>query len=175
MIVFGITTFLYRVLKPYDLQSIGATLAVASLAAMLGNGFYTIYKMVTAPRSDPLDYRKMGITGGVVAILAIAALFVPLPLHDETTFLIEPTDVAKVYATTPGRVSEVFVEPGSRVKKGDLLVRLTNDEKEQKRRSLEMDRDLQQKDVALDHVLDDEAQEQVGGDPRRPHNTACGS
>jgi putative peptide zinc metalloprotease protein len=161
VIVFGITTFLYRVLKPYDLQSIGVTLAVASLAAMLGNGIYTVYKMVTAPRSDPLDYRKMGISGGVVAILAIAALFVPLPLHDETTFLIEPTDVAKVYATTPGRVSEIFVVPGSHVKKGDLLVRLTNDEKEQKRRSLEMERDLQQKDVELDRVLEDQAQEQV--------------
>jgi putative peptide zinc metalloprotease protein len=161
VIVFGITTFLYRVLKPYDLQSIGVTMAVASLAAMLGNGIYTVYKMVTAPRSDPLDYRKMGITGGVVAILVIAALFVPLPLHDETTFLIEPTDVAKVYATTPGRVSEIFVAPGSRVKKGDLLVRLTNDEKEQKRRSLEMERNLQEKDVGLDHVLEDQAQEKI--------------
>lgn len=161
VIVFAITTFLYRVLKPYDLQSIGVTMAVASLAAMLGNGIYTIYKMVTAPRSDPLDYRKMGITGGVVAVLVIAALFVPLPLHDETTFLIEPTDVAKVYATTPGRVSKVFVEPGSHVKKGDLLVRLANDEKEQKRRSLEMELDLQQKDVELDRALEDQAQEQV--------------
>ncbi len=161
VIVFAITTFLYRVLKPYDLQSIGVTMAVASLAAMLGNGIYTVYKMVTAPRSDPLDYRKMSITGGVVAILAIAALFIPLPFHDETTFLIEPTGVAKVYATTPGRVNEVFVEPGSRVKKGDLLMRLTNDEKEQKRRSLELERDLQQKDVELDRALEDQAQEQV--------------
>jgi putative peptide zinc metalloprotease protein len=47
------------------------------------------------------------------------------------------------------------------VKKGDLLLRLTNDEREQKRRSLEMERDLQQKDVDLDHQLDDHAQEQV--------------
>src|SRR5580700_2077949 len=161
VIVFGITVFLYRVLKPYDLQSIGVTLAVASLAAMIGNGVYTVYKVVSAPRTDPLDYRKMSITGGVVAILAIAALFIPLPFHDETTFLIEPTGVAKVYATTPGRVSEVFVAPGSRVKKGDLLIRLTNDEKEQKRRSLELERDLQQKDVELDRALDDQAQEQV--------------
>ena len=95
-------------LKPYDLQSIGMTLAVASLAAIVGNLVYTVYKIVTAPRSDPLDYRKMGITGAVVAVLAIAALAIPLPLHEETAFLIEPTDVAKVYATTPGRVSEVL-------------------------------------------------------------------
>src|SRR5580704_4016182 len=161
VIVFGITVFLYRVLKPYDLQSIGVTLAVASLAAMIGNGVYTVYKVVSAPRTDPLDYRKMGITGAVVATIIIAALAIPLPLHDETAFLIEPTDVAKVYATTPGRVTEVHVEPGSHVTKGQLLVRLANDEKEQKRRSLEMERELQQKDVELDVNLQDQAQEKV--------------
>jgi len=161
VILFAITMFLYRVLKPYDLQSIGVTLAVASLAAIVGNLVYTAYKIISAPRSDPLDYRKLAISGSVVTILVVAALFVPLPLHEETAFLIEPTDVAKVYATTPGRVSEVRVVPGARVTKGQLLVRLTNDEKEQKRRSLEMDRDLQQKEVELDRVLEDQPQEQV--------------
>ncbi|HUE13991.1 MAG TPA: HlyD family efflux transporter periplasmic adaptor subunit, partial [Planctomycetaceae bacterium] len=161
VILFAITTFLYRVLKPYDLQSIGATLAVASLAAIVGNLVYTVYKMVSAPRSDPLDYRKLGISGFVVVALVTAALFIPLPLHEETAFLIEPTDVAKVYATTPGRVSEVRVAPGARVAKGDLLVRLTNDEKEQKRQTLVMDRKLQQKEVELDRALEDQAQEQV--------------
>ena len=123
-----------------------------------------MYKIVTAPRTDPLDYRKMGISGSVLAVVVIAALAIPLPLHEETAFLIEPTDVAKVYASTPGRVSEVFVEPGSHVTKGQLLVRLTNDEKEQKRRSLEMDRSLQLKDVDLDHALEDQAKEQVDKD-----------
>jgi putative peptide zinc metalloprotease protein len=164
VILFGITIFLYRVLKPYDLQSIGATLAVASLAAIVGNLVYTVYQIVTAPRTDPLDYRKMGISGSVLAIVVIAALAIPLPLHEETAFLIEPTDVAKVYASTPGRVSEVFVEPGSHVTKGQLLVRMTNDEKEQKRRALEMDRKLQLKDVDLDHALEDQAKEQVDKD-----------
>jgi len=161
VILFGITLFLYRVLKPYDLQSIGVTLAVTSLAAIAGNLVYNFYRIVSAPRNDPMDYRKLGISGFLVAALAIAALFVPLPLHEETAFLVEPTDVAKVYATTPGRVTEVHVAPGSRVSKGDLLVRLTNDEKEQKRRSLELDRNVQQKEVELDRALDDQAQEQV--------------
>lgn len=161
VIVFGITLFLYRVLKPYDLQSIGVTLAVASLAAMVGNMVYSVYKIVSAPRSDPLDIRKLSITVAVVGVVLIAALAVPLPLHEETVFLIEPTDMAKVYATTPGRVSEVHVSPGVRVHKGDLLVRLRNDEKEQKRRSLEMDRNLQLEEVALDRALDDPGQEEI--------------
>ena len=48
--------------------------------------------------------------------------------------------------------------PGSHVTKGQLLVRMTNDEKEQKRRSLEMDRNLQQKEVDLDRALEDSGQ-----------------
>jgi putative peptide zinc metalloprotease protein len=161
VILFGITLFLYRVLKPYELQSIGVTLAVASLAAIAGNLVYNFYRIVSAPRNDPMDYRKAGISGFLVATLAIAALFVPLPLHEETAFLVEPTDVAKVYATTPGRVTEVRVAPGARVSKGDLLIRLTNYEKEQKRRSLETDRSVQQEEVRLYRALDDQAQEQV--------------
>jgi putative peptide zinc metalloprotease protein len=145
VIVFGITLFLYRVLKPYGLQSIGIVLAVASLAAVVGNLVYSLYKIVSAPRSDPMDMRKVTITGTVVAIVLAAALFVPLPLHEEMAFMVEPLDVAHVYATAPGRVSEVHVAPGARVSKGDLLVKLINRETEQKRRELEMKRDVQQK------------------------------
>ncbi|HEV3299263.1 MAG TPA: HlyD family efflux transporter periplasmic adaptor subunit [Planctomycetaceae bacterium] len=161
VIVFGITLFLYRVLKPYGLQSIGIVLAVASLAAVVGNLVYSLYKIVSAPRSDPMDMRKVTITGTVVAIVLAAALFVPLPLHEEMAFMVEPLDVAHVYATAPGRVSEVHVAPGARVSKGDLLVKLINRETEQKRRELEMKRDVQQKELELDRVLNDQAQEKV--------------
>jgi putative peptide zinc metalloprotease protein len=58
-------------------------------------------------------------------------------------------------------VTEVHVAPGAHVTKGQLLIRLANDEKEQKRRSLEMERNLQQQDVGLDVALQDQAQEQV--------------
>jgi putative peptide zinc metalloprotease protein len=161
VILFGITLFLYRVLKPYDLQSIGITMAVASLAAIVGNLIYTLYQIISAPRSDPMDYRKLSITVGVVAAVAAAALFIPLPLHDETVFMVEPTDVANVYVTTPGRVAEVKVGPGAHVAKGDLLVRLTNEEKAQKRQSLEVERNTQREEVNMYTALEDYAQEQV--------------
>jgi len=161
VIVFGITLFLYRVLKPYGLQSIGIVAAVASLAAVVGNLCYTLYKIISAPRSDPMDMRKVTITLSVVGVVLAAALFVPLPLHEEMVFMVEPLDVAHVYATTPGRVSEVRVAPGDRVAKGDLLVKLINRETEQKRRNLEMQRDAEQKELELDRALNDEAQARV--------------
>ncbi len=161
VIVFGITLFLYKWLKPYGLQSIGIFLAVASLAAVVGNVAYTLYKIMSAPRSDPLDMRKLTISGSIVAILVAAALFIPLPLHEEMVFMVEPLDVAHVYATAPGCVREIRVAPGDHVSKGDLLVKLINRETEQKRRTLEMQRDAQQLELELDEALNDAAQEHV--------------
>jgi putative peptide zinc metalloprotease protein len=161
VILFGVTIFLYTVLKPYDLQSIGIALAVASLAGIVGNLGYSVYRIISTPRTDPMDYRKVGTTAFIVAGLALAALFVPLPLHEETTFLVEPSSVVHVYATTPGRVSEVRVAPGSRVSKGDLLVKLTNPEKEAKLISLELEYALQEREVELSRLLQDAAQERV--------------
>jgi putative peptide zinc metalloprotease protein len=76
-------------------------------------------------------------------------------------FMVEPTDVANLYVTTPGRVAEVHAVPGTRVKKGDLLVRLSNEEKLQKRESLDVERQAQQKEVDLYFAMRDHAQEQV--------------
>jgi putative peptide zinc metalloprotease protein len=161
VIVFGITLFLYRVLKPYGLQSIGVVLAVASLAAVIGNLFYTLYKIISAPRSDPMDMRKVTITSTLAVILLAALLLVPLPLHEEMAFVVEPLDVAHVYAPAPGRLSEIHVAPGDHVSKGDLLVRLVNRETEQKRRELVMKRDIQRKELQLAHELDDQNQAHV--------------
>jgi putative peptide zinc metalloprotease protein len=164
VILFGITLFLYTVLKPYRLQSIGIALAVASLAGIAGNLGYNLYRIISAPRTDPMDYRKLTITGVVVAALAIGALLIPLPLHEETPFMVEPSDVANVYVTTPGEVTQVRVAPGQRVSKGDLLLKLTNHEKEGKRRSLEMQCALQKKEVEMDRALDDKPHEAVARD-----------
>jgi putative peptide zinc metalloprotease protein len=161
VILFGVTMFLYEVLKPYGLQSIGITMAVMSLAGIFGNLGHAVYRIVSAPRSEPMDYRKLSITVGIVTTLAIAAFLVPLPLHEETVFLVEPTDVAHVYATTPGRVTEVHVTPGSKVNQGDLLLKLSNEDKQQKRDSLRMERDVQKEDIALYQKLNDPAQEHV--------------
>ncbi len=161
VILFGVTLFLYRVLKPYDLQSIGITMAVVSLGAIVGNMGHSVYRLVSAPRSDPLDRRKMGVTAAAAVALVVGALFVPLPLHEETAFMIEPTDVAHVYATTPGRIVEVHAAPGLRVSKGDLLVRLVNHEKELKVRALELERNSAQKDIDLYRAIDDQPQQQL--------------
>src|SRR3990172_9484133 len=161
VVLFGITLFLYTVLKPYRLQSIGIALAVASIGGIVVNLVMTVYRIITAPRSEPLDYRKVTITAGAAGILILAALFFPLPLHVVSNFQIDPHDVKHVYTTTPGRLTEILVAPGAHVKQGQILARLTNYEKEDKKLSLEIELRVQDNEVRLYSALAETAQEKA--------------
>ncbi|MCH7989218.1 MAG: hypothetical protein IID46_08720 [Planctomycetes bacterium] len=96
-ILFGITLFLYTVLKPYDLQSIGIFMAVISMTGIVSNMALNVYRILAAPRSDPLSKPKIFLTLTILAGLMIAAITIPLPLRVEASFLIEPHDVRHVY------------------------------------------------------------------------------
>jgi putative peptide zinc metalloprotease protein len=136
MILFGITLFLYTVLKPYELQSIGVTLAWVSLAGIVISLVVDVTRIITAPRSKPLSRTRIAVTLLATAAVVLAALTIPLPLHFEAPFLIEPHDVAHVYNAVPGTIVDVRVRPGDRVSRGDLLIRLADPDKERQYREL---------------------------------------
>lgn len=161
VVFFGITMFLYSVLKPYKLQSIGVTLAFISVAGMVSSMLMQLYRILAAPRSQPMDYRKVTLTAFAVCLLATAALALPLPLHVETPFLIEPENVAHVFTTTPGRLISLETKPGDQVSAGQVLAVLTNDEKEDRFRQLKVRREMQNVEVAMFRALDNAGQEQI--------------
>ena len=150
-----ILVFLYTVLKPYRLQSIGITLAVASVVAIVGNLVYNLYQIISAPRIDPMSRPKIAVSLIVLITLIACALFIPLPLRVEATFIIEPHNVQHVYTTVPGILEEVRIQPGDRVEKGQLLARLSNPDKEDRKRELEVQRKIQQQRVETYLALDD--------------------
>ncbi|MGH7201213.1 MAG: efflux RND transporter periplasmic adaptor subunit, partial [Planctomycetaceae bacterium] len=160
-IIIAISVFLYTVLKPYGLQSIGITAAVASIAGIVFSLGQNTYKMLTAPRSEPLSKPKMILSGLIFGGVLAAVLFVPVPWFFEAPYLVEPHEVRDVYVSTPGRLMEVNVQPGDRVSKGDLLVRLTNIEKEDQYRALLVQKAAQLKWVDTYYHLKDDAQEQL--------------
>lgn len=129
IVLFGITTFLYVVLKPYDLQSIGIAMACASVVGIVFSLGQNVVHMLRAPRQEPLSRPKMAGSGTILLIVLVAALFVPLPWHLEGSFYLEPHDVHQVYATVSGGVENVSVEPGQRVAAGDELVQLSDPDK----------------------------------------------
>lgn len=157
-IMFGITLFLYTVLKPYDLQSIGITLAVISVVSFFGGIIYNIYKIIAAPRTEPMNYFKVSATVTVAVALILGILLIPVPMHFEAPFVVEGYDVKDVYTTEPGRLEQVYVEPGQQVKQGQLLARIVNIEKEDKLYQLkEIERKVQEDEIYKYRALGDQA------------------
>jgi len=160
-ILFGITIFLYTVLKPYGLQSIGIFLAVVSISMIVFNIFKTIYKTISAPRMDPMDYRKVTLTVSFIVLLVTGIMAVPLPLHVEAPFLLEPHEVQHMYNSVRGTLKDIRVEPGESIKKDQKLMVLTNYEFEDKVRDLEVQLKAQEIRIRTYHSLDDVAQEKL--------------
>lgn len=154
IVLFGITLFLYTVLKPYDLQSIGVALAWCSLAGIIINLLVNVTRIINAPRSKPLSTARIAVTLSILGAAAAAALTIPLPLHVEAPFLIEPHQVAHVYAAVPGTLAEIHVRPGMRVAKGDLLLRLADPEKERQYQELLAQQKSQKIEVEKQRALD---------------------
>ncbi len=154
-IMFGITLFLYTVLKPYDLQSIGITLAVVSIASFFGGIVFNIYKIIAAPRAEPMNYFKVSATLTVAAALILGILLIPVPMHFEAPFIIEGYDVREVRTTGSGRLEKVYVEPGQHVVKGQKLANIVNIEKQDELRQLNTDREIQMDEIAKYRALDD--------------------
>ena len=160
-IMFGISMFLYTWLKPYDLQSIGATLAVTSIAGAIIAPGYALYQMLSAPRTDPLSKPKIATLFAAIAVLLVAAAFIPLPLHVTAPFLVEPADMRSVYVQTPGELKEARVEPGDRVTAGDLLATLSNPEIEDELRRLQAQRATEAERALAFAASRDDARHQV--------------
>jgi len=150
-IVIAITVFLYTVLKPYGLQSIGATLAVISVSTIIGNMAFNLYKMISAPRIEPMSKPKIIVSLTVLGCVGAACMAIPMPLHIEATFIIEPVDVQHVYNPTPGELLKSEVEPGEWINEGDVVATLVNPEKEDEKRDLILKKELQkiQRDTHL--------------------------
>ncbi len=168
-IVAAITIFLYTVLKPYGLQSIGATLAVISVSTIVGNMVWNLYKMISAPRIEPLSKSKMIISGSILlGALAFVGLY-KYPMHIEATLIIEPQDVRHVYTQTPGELRELLVKPGQQVfgptvdangneVPGEIVAVLSNPDLEDAERDLLTRIAVQQSEIEKQRQLDDDAQ-----------------
>jgi len=150
----AVLLFVYFVLKPYGLQSLGAMMAVISLCGVAGGTVTSLYHIIAAPRSEPMSYVRTTLTMVTLGIGAIAALALPLPWYIEAPFLIEPEDVADVMNSSPGQLVSFAVKPGQVVQKGDLLATLRDDAKEDLMQTLEVARDAQQSELEMLQALD---------------------
>jgi putative peptide zinc metalloprotease protein len=154
VVFFGITMFLYNVLKPYGLQSLGAAAAVITVALTAWKTGRAVYAKLTEPREEPMSRRKMLVTATVTAAIAAAFFLAPLPLPLKTALTVEPAGLRRVYAMADGRLEEVLVRPGDRVRSGQLLLRFSDVSRDLTREKLSLQRELQEIEVRLQSALD---------------------
>ena len=160
-ILAAILVFLYTVLKPYGLQSIGIALAIVSISTILFNLLQNIYKQVTAPRIEPLSRPKIMISLGLLVTLVATGLAIPLPLHVEAMFLIEPHDVRHVYTAAGGTLEGRPAQPGDQITEGDPLAVLSNTALQLEQVRLEQQKQVQLIRISVANALDDRPREEL--------------
>ena len=127
IILFGIALFLYTVLKPYGLQSIGATMAAFSIGGIFFTVGKNVYQKINAPRKERLSKPRMLVSLAVLAVVLAGVMAIPLPFHIEAPFLTEPAAGRTVYVAEPGTLEEVRVRLGQRVRAGQVLAVLESE------------------------------------------------
>lgn len=149
---------LYQMLKPYRLESIGAALAIASVAGLIGQTVWQVIQMIRAPRETPLSRPRIIVTLLMMAAILVGIAFVPVPIYIEAPFTVQPRGVVHVYSSHPGLVAEIHSQAGSQVQKDDLIFQLVNEEKQDKLLELQEELQVQQAKVKTYHALGSSAE-----------------
>ncbi len=143
VVLFGIALFLYTVLKPYRLESIGVALGFVSIGSVLLNLGWNVVRILRMPRTEPMSRRKLTVSLALGAALLGAALFVPVPWYLEAPFYVEPEHVQHVYTTVPGLLRQTARGPGQQVAAGELIAVLENPELEDRVFDLQVEEQAQ--------------------------------
>jgi len=123
----AVTWMLLEFFKSRDLEIIGQALVLVALAGFVFVPLTRLVGIVRVPgQLERVGPRRPTIVAGTLAVAALAVIFVPLPNHVLVPLVLSPRDAARVYVTTPGLLDVVDVGPGSRVRQGETLARLTN-------------------------------------------------
>ena len=123
----SIFLFVWNAMKPYRMEAIGRMLALFGIYGLIVRPITGIYKFLKVPgRRDEVKSLNMTITGVVVALIAAAICFIPLPQRVWCPAELRPRGEETVYVTVDGRLEDILVEANDRVAKGDELATFSN-------------------------------------------------
>jgi putative peptide zinc metalloprotease protein len=143
VITFSILYFLYKVFEPYRLQIIGQMLVSLSLVSLVGMPLYKLFRFFHVPgRVDQVKKPRLFATLAVLAVVAAAILFVPLPYRIICPLEIRASKAESVYVVVEGDLEKVNVKPGDRVAAGQTLAQLVNQDLDLRYAELKARRDL---------------------------------
>ena len=148
VITFSILYFMYKVFEPYRLQILGQILVSLSLVTLVGMPLYKMAKFFHTPgRVDQVKKPRLYATLGVIALVAAAILFIPLPYRIICPLEIKAHNAESVYVVVPGDLEQVNVQPGDRVTAGTKLAQLVNQDLDLEIADLTAKRDYQQQQL----------------------------
>ncbi|MDA9717913.1 biotin/lipoyl-binding protein [Planctomycetaceae bacterium] len=127
VLMISIFMFVWNAMKPYRMEAIGRMLALFGIYGLIVRPITGIYKFLKVPgRRDEVKSLNITITAGVVAVIAAAICFIPLPQRVWCPAELRPRGEETVYVTVDGRLEEILVEANDRVAEGDELARFSN-------------------------------------------------
>ena len=127
VLMISIFMFVWNAMKPYRMEAIGRMLALFGIYGLIVRPITGIYKFLKVPgRRDEVKSLNMTVTGVVVALIAAAICFIPLPQRVWCPAELRPRGEETVYVTVDGRLEDIFVEANDRVAKGDELATFSN-------------------------------------------------
>ncbi len=122
--------FFYRVLRPYDLGSVSVMLALVVAVQLfvvpLGRHVMRVRQALGQPSG--VRWGRLLLSGLAACALLLAAVFIPVPRRVTAGFTVEARGRQPVHVPVTGRLEAVEVRPGTLVRTGDVLVRLTSPE-----------------------------------------------
>lgn len=138
-LVLSILYFVTRFLRPHQLEKVGVLLAACAVIGMLVIPAKRTYSFFESPGSRQKIRRGRVLTSLIVGLCAVALFaFLPLPHHVKGDLEITLDGMESLYVASPGFIDDVSVTTGQRVKKGDAILRLRNDELKRKASALEL-------------------------------------
>jgi putative peptide zinc metalloprotease protein len=142
---YGIASGAYRVfvgvaiilMVMYQIPVIGVLMAIGGVATWLCVPTFKLFKYLTV---EPELHRKRGrawaFTLAVTAAVVFVIGFIPFPLRVRGEGILEPTAKAEMHVKSAGFVQDVKARNGQRLKAGDVIMVLRDEDLETKVRQL---------------------------------------
>jgi putative peptide zinc metalloprotease protein len=123
---------LNQVFEPYGLKIIGQLIGFAGVFGLFVQPMYQLFQFFYVPgRMNKVKKNRVWVTLAVIGVVVLAVIFIPLPFSVSCQFDVAPDEAGNVVVTAPGVLeARPLVKPGQFVKKGDVIVVLTNPELE---------------------------------------------
>ena len=123
-VIAAILWFCHAMLKPLGLQVLAQLLTVFTVAGLVAVPLVRAIRNWSVPgRSREVNKSRAAVMLTALAALLVAALLVPLPHRVTVPAVLQLHDARRVFVSAAGRLAW-SIEPGTKVRQGDVLGRL---------------------------------------------------